>query len=80
MRMLNLALKDIRQLLNDWKTVAFMVVMPIAFTLLFGFIFGGLGSEDVDHRLPVGLLDQDNGSFSASLIEILGYSAAIRMI
>jgi len=80
MRMLDLALKDIRQLLNDWKTVAFMVVMPIAFTLLFGFIFGGAGSEDVDHRLPVGLLDQDNGSFSASLIEILGYSEVIRLV
>lgn len=80
MRVIDLALKDLSQLLRDWKTAAFLVVMPIAFTLLFAFIFGGSSGEE-DARLPVGILNQDSGSvLSSHLLTLLADSDAIRPV
>ena len=80
MRMIDLALKDLKQLLHDWQTALFLVIMPIAFTLFFGFIFGGTSGED-DPRLPVGFLDQDGGSvLSTHLLDLLSTSDAIRPV
>ena len=68
MRVLNLAYKDLSQILKDWKSGLFLLVMPLLFTLFFGFVFGaGSTTEpDVDPRLPVGVIDQDHGSLAAS--------------
>jgi ABC-2 type transport system permease protein len=80
MRMIDLAVKDLSQLLRDWMSAIFLVIMPIAFTLLFAFIFGGSsGAEDA--RLPVGFLDQDGGSvLGAHLLTLLAGSDAIRPV
>ena len=43
MRILDLTLKDLKQLTRDWKSALFLVIMPVAFTLLFGFVFSGAG-------------------------------------
>jgi len=78
--MIDLALKDLSQMLRDWKSAAFLVAMPIAFTLLFAFIFGG-SSGGEDARLPVGYLDQDGGGVLGShLLALLEDSAAIRPV
>ncbi len=79
MRVIDLALKDLKQLVRDWKAAAFLIAMPIAFTLLFGFIFQGAGGEE-DLRLPVGFLDQDDSVLSAQLLNLLGQSDAIRPV
>lgn len=79
MRVLDLACKDLRQLVRDWKAAAFLVAMPIVFTLMFGFAFGGFGGE-VDPRLPVGFVDQDGGALSRSLLEALDRSETIRPV
>jgi ABC-2 type transport system permease protein len=79
MRAIDLALKDILQLLRDWKTAMFLVAMPVVFTLLFGFAFGGFGGEE-DPRLPVGFVDQDKGHLSASLLGLLEASDVIRPV
>ncbi len=79
MRILDLAFKDLRQLVRDWKAAAFLVVMPIVFTLTFGFAFGGFGGE-ADPRLPVGFADQDGGALSRSLLEMLDQSETIHPI
>lgn len=78
MRILDLAFKDWKQLVRDWKSAVFLVVMPIAFTLLFGFVFSGAGGEE-DPRLPVGFVDQDNSVVSSHLYELLATSDAIRL-
>ena len=59
-RIFDIAWKDLMQILRDRKTFLFLLIMPIAFTLLFGFAFGGSG-KTTDPRLPVGYLDQDGG-------------------
>ena len=47
------------QLLRDVKTFMFLLIMPVIFTLLFGYAFGGFSSGESDSRLPVGYLSQD---------------------
>ena len=78
MRAIDLALKDLTQLVRDWKAAMFLVVMPVVFTFMFGFAFGGFGGE-TDPRLPVGFLDQDGGSvLSTHLLVLLDASDAVR--
>ena len=82
MRVLNLAYKDLSQILKDWKSGLFLLVMPLLFTLFFGFVFGaGSTSEpEVDPRLPVGVIDQDHGSLAASFEKLLEDSEVIRPV
>jgi len=78
MKVLDLTLKDITQILRNRMTFLFLLLMPIAFTLLFGLAFGGSGQPS-DTRLPVGLLDQDGNLISADLHILLAGSTVIRL-
>lgn len=78
MRIINLALKDLLQIVRDWKAAFFLIIMPIAFTLLFGFAFGGQGDAG-DPRLPVGFLDQDQGPLGPLLVQLLDSSEVLRV-
>ena len=50
MRVITLALKDIKQLFQSWQTAFFLLIMPVVFTLMFGFMFGGMGGSEDDPR------------------------------
>lgn len=78
-RILDIALKDLMQLTRDFKTFMFLLIMPILFTFLFGYAFGGFGGGASDSRLPVGYLDQDGRWVSQSLHELLAKSEVIRL-
>ncbi|MBC8508139.1 MAG: ABC transporter permease [Anaerolineales bacterium] len=82
MRILNLALNDLLQIIRDWKSFLFLLIMPVIFTLVFGFAFGGFdtGDEEVDPRLPVGFVDQDQEQISPVLFALLKKSDAIRPV
>ena len=45
MRILVLAYKDLSQIVRDWKSGLFLLVMPLLFTLFFGFVFGGSNTK-----------------------------------
>ncbi len=77
-RILDIAQKDLLQLRRDRKTFMFLLIMPVAFTLLFGYAFGGFGGSS-DSRLPVGYLDQDNSRLSRKLHDLLAASKVIRL-
>ena len=80
MRIIDLAIKDLKQIVRDWRAAAFLVIMPIAFTLLMGFAFGGTGSDEAaDARLPVGFLDQGGGQLSPHLLALIEGSEVIRI-
>jgi len=80
MRVIDLALKDLLQVVRDKQSAFFLVVMPILFTFFFGWVFGGVGAED-DPRLPVGLVDHDGaGTLSVGLQSLLEASDAIRPV
>ena len=77
-RILDIALKDLMQLRRDFKTFMFLLIMPILFTFLFGYAFGGFGGES-DSRLPVGYLAQDDHWVTESLHKLLTESEVIRL-
>lgn len=78
-RILDIAQKDLLQLMRDRKTFMFLLIMPIVFTLLFGYAFGGFSSGASDSRLPVGWLDQDGSRFSKKLRDLLAESEVLRL-
>jgi ABC-2 type transport system permease protein len=77
-RIFDITLKDITQILRNRMTFLFLLLMPVAFTLLFGLAFGGSGQPS-DTRLPVGFLDQDGSLISADLHTLLAGSTVIRL-
>jgi len=78
-RILDIAFKDILQLTRDFKTFMFLILMPVLFTFLFGFAFGGFSNNVSDSRLPVGYLDQDDSWVSEALHDQLADSDVIRL-
>src|SRR5215212_6195169 len=82
MRILDLAYKDLSQILRDWKSGLFLLVMPLLFTLFFGFVMGSASTPkaEVDPRLPVGVINRDGGSLAASLETLLEDSEVIRPV
>jgi ABC-2 type transport system permease protein len=78
-RILDITLKDLMQLTRDFKTFMFLLIMPIVFTFLFGYAFGGFGGNDSDSRLPVGYLSQDDGWITQALFELLNESEVLRL-
>jgi len=77
-RILDIALKDLTQLTRDFKTFMFLLLMPVLFTFLFGYAFGGFSGPS-DSRLPVGYLDQDDTWLSHVLQDQLADSDIIRL-
>jgi ABC-2 type transport system permease protein len=71
--------KDLTQLVRNKMTFLFLLIMPIAFTLLFGYAFGGFNDASPDARLPVGYLDLDQSGSSRELYGLLDRSAVIRL-
>jgi ABC-2 type transport system permease protein len=82
MRILDLAIKDLRQILRERQSAFFLLVLPVVFTLMFGFAFGGFnaGGDDDDPRLPVGFLNRDEGLAAEQLIVLLEQSDLLRLV
>jgi ABC-2 type transport system permease protein len=60
MRIIDLALKDLSQMLRDKRSLLFIVAMPIIFTLFMGFAYrGGSSDEETDNRIPLALVDPE---------------------
>jgi ABC-2 type transport system permease protein len=81
MRVIDLAVKDLYQIVRDWKAALFLLVMPIAFTLLLGYVFRDVDGGG-DARLPVGVLDLEDGggALSPRLLDLMEASDAIRPV
>ena len=80
MRVLDLALKDLSQVLRDKMALLFLVAMPIVFTFFMGFALRGTAAAP-DPRLPVGWVNEDPaGSVSQALYDMLAASDGIRLV
>jgi ABC-2 type transport system permease protein len=79
-RIFDIAVKDLMQILRDRKTFLFLLIMPIAFTFLFGFAFGGFSSGKSDPRLPVAVINEDGSDLSLRLVSLLKNSEVITVI
>jgi ABC-2 type transport system permease protein len=78
MRFIDLAIKDLMQVVRDVKVVLFLVIMPFGFTAIMGL---ALNSPEPDPRLAIGFADLDEGGFiGAELRSLLETSQTIRLV
>src|SRR3990172_1775342 len=75
-RILDIAAKDLQQMLRDRKAFLFFLIMPVLFTLMFSLAFGGSSG---DPRLPVGFRDEDHSQVSRQLHDLLAKSQVVRL-
>ena len=83
MKMIDLALKDISQMLRDKRSLLFLVAMPIIFTLFMGFAYRGSSPDDkaADTRISLALVDpQPESRLSKMFAARLASSAVIRTV
>ena len=83
MRIIDLALKDLSQILRDKRSLLFIVAMPIIFTLFMGFAYRGSSQSDeaTDTRIPLALVDpQPDSSLNKMFFTRLESSDSIRII
>lgn len=83
MKILDLAIKDLSQILRDKRALLFLVAMPIVFTLFMGFAYsaGENGAENADSRLGLAYVDPEPESrLSQMLFARLEESDAVKVI
>jgi ABC-2 type transport system permease protein len=88
MRLVDLAAKDLVQIIRDWKSALFLVIMPILFTLFFGFVLqpgdtttDAAADAGLDPRLPVGLINHDQATgLGANLQDLLAASDVVHPV
>lgn len=83
MRIIDLALKDLSQMLRDKRSLLFIVAMPIIFTLFMGFAYrGGYQSdEETDNRIPLALVDpQPDSRLNKMFFTRLESSVSIKIV
>ena len=80
MRIIDLASKDLSQMLRDRRSLMFLVAMPIVFTIFMGFAYrGGSSSAPQDNRLSLAWVDgEPGGKLSAMLFDRLSASDALK--
>src|SRR5215208_2296996 len=61
MRIIDLALKDLSQMLRDKRSLLFLVAMPLVFTFFMGFAYrqAEKGSAEADTRIPLAFVDTE---------------------
>lgn len=79
MSAIDLMIKDLTQILRDRKSLMFILIMPIAFTLLFGFAFGGYGAPG-DTRLPVVVGGDAADPSYAAFTDLVASSTVVRLV
>ncbi len=83
MRIIDLALKDLSQILRDKKSLLFLVVMPIIFTLFMGFAYkGGNNTETAkDNRMQLAWVDgEPDARLNKALFERLNISDVVKLV
>jgi ABC-2 type transport system permease protein len=72
-----LAGKDLVQTARDRLSFIFILIMPLAFTVFFGLLFGANSSVD---KLPLAVWDADGGAAAQQLVAALEKSAVVRVV
>ena len=72
-----LAGKDLQQTVRDKLSFVFILVMPLAFTLFFGLLFGANSSTN---KLPLAVWDADGGAAAKQLVTDLGKSTVVTVV
>lgn len=80
MRILDLALKDLSQMLRDKRSLLFLVAMPIVFTFFMGFAYSNSSDENADNRIPLAVVNSEpDAVLNKMLVGRLDLSEEIRI-
>jgi ABC-2 type transport system permease protein len=74
-----LAKKDLRLLVRDPRALVILLGMPFIFILVLGISLGEGFGQKPDDRLPVPIVDQDQGPWSKVVRDDLAHTAKIRV-
>lgn len=58
MKFASIALKDLKEILRDRRSLFFILLFPMMFMLVFGFAFGSMGEQNQPHQIAVVNYDQ----------------------
>ena len=72
-----LARKDLLETVRDRLSFIFILVMPLAFTLFFGLLFGGGSAME---KLPLAVWDADGGAAARQLVAALDETTVVRVV
>ena len=78
MRVLYIALYDLKKALRDKVSLFFIIFLPIVFIFVIGSIYGSFSGGD--SRIPVGIKNNSGGEISKLIIEEMKQSNAIKVI
>jgi len=68
-------MKDLLQTRRDRMAALFTIILPIAFTVFFGLLFGGFSSGN--ERIPLAVADGDGGAVAQELVALLKESPVV---
>ena len=83
MKILDITLKDLSQIFRDKRSLLFLIVMPIMFTLFMGFAYKSGDNADgaTDSRIPLGWVNNDPGGLlSEELFSLLSNSDSVKLV
>ncbi len=70
--------KDLAQVIRDKKSQLFLVLMPVVFTLIFGFAFR---SQEKEARLPIGLVNRDpQSTLTDQLLDLIASNVVLEFV
>jgi ABC-2 type transport system permease protein len=80
MRIIDLALKDLSQIIRDRRSAMFLLAMPLVFTIFMGVAMRG-ATQPQDPRLTLGWVDEDpGGALTSQLKQSLSNSTVLRLV
>jgi ABC-2 type transport system permease protein len=82
MKILNLAIKDLSQILREKRTLLFLVAMPVVFTFFMGLSYRSADNNEVaDNRIPLAVVDsQPEAMLNKALHARLDSSEALKPV
>ncbi|MCE7697916.1 MAG: ABC transporter permease, partial [Methanobacterium paludis] len=75
---MSIAVKDLKEIIRDRRSLFFILLFPMMFMLVFGFAFGNMGESNEPHNLAVVNYDQgttlsgEQVNFGDNLTTLLG--------
>jgi ABC-2 type transport system permease protein len=76
---LYIALNELLLLLKDRMAVVWMVILPLAMTVIMGLIFGGLGGGSEAAVIDLPVVDHDGGEMAAVVLDILSQAENLHL-
>lgn len=78
-KMLLVAILKLKLTFKDRVAFVWMFLAPLVFVLVFVLILGGQGSNNDDVKYPISIVNNDSGSYSTELIDIIKSDSAFKV-